>query len=64
MFTLDVMYTSKLKILRIKKREYRDGIKRKETRLELGTHNVGKACGAYITKGCKANSYTLLYTPL
>ena len=25
--------TSKLKILRIKKREYRDGIKRKETRL-------------------------------
>ena len=25
--------TSELKILRIKKREYRDGIKRKETRL-------------------------------
>ena len=23
--------------------------------MELGTHNVGKACGAYITKGCKAN---------
>ena len=38
--------------------------------MELGTHSVGKACGAYITKGCKANSYTLpmctnwLYTPL
>ena len=29
--------------------------------MELGTHNVGKPCGVYITKGCKANSYTLLY---
>ena len=35
-------YTSKLKILRIKKREYRDGI---ETRPGWGeAHNVYKAC--------------------
>ena len=26
--------------------------------MELGTHNVGEACGANTTKGCKANSYT------
>ena len=36
---------SKLKILRIKKREYRDGIKKEGDKIgmELGTHNVGKA---------------------
>ena len=37
--------TSKLKILRIKKREYRDGIKSRETRPGWGeAHNVYKAC--------------------
>ena len=37
--------TSKFKILRIKKREYRDGIKSRETRPGWGeAHNVYKAC--------------------
>ena len=37
--------TSKLKILRIKKREYRDGIKSRETRPGWWeAHNVYKAC--------------------
>ena len=39
------LYTSKLKKLQIKKREYRDGIKSKETRPGWGeAHNVYKAC--------------------
>ena len=33
--TVIIIFTSKLKILRFKKREYSDGIKRKETRLGL-----------------------------
>ena len=37
--------TSKLKIIRIKKREYRDGIKSRETRPGWWeAHNVYKAC--------------------
>ena len=37
--------TSELKILRIKKREYRDGIKSRETRPGWGeAHNVYKPC--------------------
>ena len=47
-----------IKILRIKKREYRDGIKSKETRLESGeAHNVRKACIG-ITEAFKANLCT------
>ena len=39
------MDNSKFKILQIKKREYRDGIKSKETRLGWEeAHNVCKAC--------------------
>ena len=39
------MYTSKLKIILIKKREYRDGIKSRETRPGWGeAHNVYNAC--------------------
>ena len=42
---LEEPLTSKLKILRIKKREYRDGIKSRETRPGWGeAHNVYKAC--------------------
>ena len=47
---------NEFKILRIKKREYRDGIYKKEGD-KIGmecTHNAGEACGAYITKGCIA----------
>ena len=47
--------TSKLKILRIKMREYRDGIK---TRLGWGeAHNVREACIG-ITEAFKADLYT------
>ena len=48
----------RVKILWIKKREYRDGIKSKETRLGCGeAHNVRKACIG-ITDGFKANLCT------
>ena len=50
--------TSKLKILWIKKRDYRNGIKRKETRLARHTLCRQSMRSVYITKGCKANSYT------
>ena len=46
-----VKFTSKLKEGWHKKKGDKIG-------MELGTHNEGEACGANITKGCKANSYT------
>ena len=51
-------YTSKFKILRIKKREYTDGIKSKETRPGWGeAHSVYKACVG-TTEGFKASICT------
>ena len=50
-------FGSKTKILRIKEREYRDGIKSKETRPDREAYNVYKACVG-ITEGFKANMCT------
>ena len=50
--------TSKLKILRIKKREYRDGIKSRETRPGWGRHTMcmcryhGGVLSQYVHIGC------------
>ena len=44
------MYTSKFKILQNKKREYRDGIKSKETRLEVHNACVGIYHGGVLSQ--------------